>query len=172
MWGFKFAPEIILEISPLEIVSLGITVLLALYVTSKLTKKTEEDRIEKDLLISDLKEFKAEFVSKVHKILHSKTIKVVEVSSTLKVLRIALNTIIELVDKHNLAQTCAARAELDKRIRDINDLLTDVPQDAHDGTVISGGEISLTAERKDKVVAVLYDFNKLVFEVVAAVNRS
>ena len=44
--------QVNIEINPLEILSLGITVLLAIYVTRTLSKKNDLEKNEKDLLIN------------------------------------------------------------------------------------------------------------------------
>lgn len=173
--NFNFSREIGFQLDPINLATLLITVLLAIYVTREMNKRNEQERVEKDLIIEDLKKFKLDLIMDVKKILETERISLIMVTSKLKTSRMNLNLITKLIDEYKFAINDEVVSGLDTKIRDIKDLLTETP--AVSGTTsseitINNGEISLGSNQREKIDVALNEMSALIFKLVIEINRS
>lgn len=172
--GFFFSKEIGVQLDPINLATLLVTILLAIYVTRELNKRNEQERVEKNLIIEDIRSFKSYLLSDIKKILETEKINYLQVVSKLKTLRMNLNSIIKLIEKYHFLNNKEMTVKLDNKIRDIKDLLTETP--AVSGSVnpeitINNGEISLGSSQRDRIDTALNEMASLIFELVFEINR-
>lgn len=172
--GLAFSNQISLQIDPVNFISLITTVLLAIYVTRELSTQNEEERVEKDLIIQDVRDFKKNIIKDIRRILNQATIEHSYVVERIKILRMSLNCIVTLIRKHKYTTDEASLTKLENKIRDIKDLLTDTPMSSSTGTPdisVSGGLIRLEPIRKEKIETTLAEINNDIFELVVEINK-
>lgn len=172
---FTLSSIVDLTLDPTDILSLLVTVVLAVYVTGKLSKKNEEERAEKDLLIEDIKKFKDGFSKDLNEVLNSSVIELTRVTATFKIFRMKLNAMTNLVGEYDFREAEAKLKSLDEKVRDIRDLLTDTPQVSSTkkaGIIISAGNISLESETRYRIESNINDIASGVFGAVVAINRN
>jgi hypothetical protein len=166
--------QVNIEINPLEILSLGITVLLAIYVTRTLSKKNDLEKNEKDLLINYLSEFKLLCNSKISKLLLNDNFDTPETKSDMKILRKKINSIIELSKEYKfIEENDTLATELNNKVRDIWELLTDCPEKVTSRTskTVKDGIERIRLEQVNKVEAALIDIERLIFKITMKINN-
>jgi len=166
--------QVNIEINPLEILSLGITVLLAIYVTRTLSKKNDLEKNEKDLLINYLSEFKLLCNSKISKLLLNDNFDTPETKSDMKILRKKINSIIELAKEYKfIEENDTLATELNNKVRDIWELLTDCPEKvpSRASKPVKDGIERIRLEQVNKVEAALIDIERLIFKITMKINN-
>jgi len=166
--------QVNIEINPLEILSLGITVLLAIYVTRTLSKKNDLEKNEKDLLINYLSEFKLLCNSKISKLLLNDNFDTPETKSDMKILRKKINSIIELAKEYKfIEENDTLATELNNKVRDIWELLTDCPEKvtSRASKTVKDGIERIRLEQVNKVEAALIDIERLIFKITMKINN-
>lgn len=174
-FGYFLSKEVSIQFDPLNLVTLFVTILLAIYVARELNKKNEQERVEKDLIIDDIKNFKTNLVSDVKKIIDSEKTNYIQVVSKLKTQRMHLNSILKLIRDYNLLENEDLLNKLDDKIRDIRDLLTETPVVAAVNQapeiIIVNGEITLGSIQREKIDTALNEMGNLIFVLVFEVNK-
>src|SRR5690554_5380901 len=89
-----FSNTVAFEVNPLELISLVVTIALAIYVTRTLTKVNDVEKDEKGLLVAYLADFKDSLFTKVSQILEQEDFDTAKTKSDLKVLRKKLSTLL------------------------------------------------------------------------------
>ncbi|MBK6263605.1 hypothetical protein JKA74_01055 [Marivirga sp. S37H4] len=166
--------QVNIEINPLEILTLGITVMLAIYVTRTLSKKNDLEKNEKDLLINYLSEFKLLCNSKISKLLLNDNFDTPETKSDMKILRKKINSIIELAKEYKfIEENDTLATELNNKVRDIWELLTDCPEKvtSRASKTVKDGIERIRLEQVNKVEAALIDIERLIFKITMKINN-
>lgn len=170
--GFYFSKEMTVQFDPVNLATLIATIFLAIFVARKLNKITEQERVQKNLMIEDLKNFKKDLFKEVKNILNIDPILFQEVVSQIKILRMRFNSIGKLINKFKFVESTTITDEIDSKIRDVRDLLTDTPATSAGSQItVNNGEISIGAERREQVETVLNEFSSLMFELTVMVNN-
>lgn len=170
--NLKIAEEISIGFDPSNLLSIIITLLLALYITRKLDKKTTENRVEKDILIDDIKQFKYKFYKEIHDILNSKKILYIEVVAKLKTIRMRFQSINKILKKYGYDMDNDRIAKLDENIRDIKDLLTETPKTkGKKQIIVNNGELSFGTKRREDIEIALDDISSKIFELIVQINK-
>jgi len=170
--NLKIAEKISIGFDPSNLLSIIITLLLALYITRKLDKKTTENRVEKDILIDDIKQFKYKFYKEIHDILNSKKILYIEVVAKLKTIRMRFQSINKILKKYGYDMDNNRIAKLDENIRDIKDLLTETPKTKDKKQIIvNNGELSFGTKRREDIEIALDDISSKIFELIVQINK-
>jgi hypothetical protein len=171
---FYFSSEISLSFDPTNLVTLIVTVLLAIYITRRLEKINEQERIEKDLIIGDLKDFKNTASQEISHILNTEKISLLVVIGKLKTLRLNLNSIATVIKDYSFIEDLEILQKLDNKIRDIKDLLTDTPSVSGTGEseiTVTNGELSISSTRKEKIEIAKTELGRYIFDVIAKINK-
>lgn len=171
---FVFSNEIAVQFDPINILSLITTIFLAIYVTRELNSKNEQDRVEKDLLIENLKSFDKKASDEVRCLIRDGKVQFTEVTAKLKTLRMGFNSLARLAEKYSFIKKDTTAKVLDDKIRDIKDLLTDTPNDdqLNGGEIIvSAGELTLGSKRREDVEIALNELGSKIFELIVEINR-
>lgn len=166
--------EVSIEINPLEILTTLITVSLAIYVTRTLGKQNDLEKTEKLSLIDYLTDFKELANKKIYNILREKKFDTPSTNSDLKVLRKKASTIINLGQEFKYFQENEPLGiELNNKVRDIWELLTDCPQqlDGRSSKSAKEGIDRIRLEQINKVETSLIDLEKIVFSLTMLVNK-
>jgi len=166
LMGFIFTnfDNVQLQFDVLGPFSLLITIFVAFYVTDKLNKSNEKTRIEKNLIIDDLKNFKIDLLKNIKFLCGKDEIKFIEVTSRLKSLRMRINSIIKLINVYDFCGDSVC-SQIDKIIRDINDIFTDKV-----GTIVDG-RITLDDINREKINILVSNVEIKIFEIIVDINR-
>lgn len=166
--------EINFEINPFEILTLSITIFLAIYVTRILSKKNDLEKNEKELLINYLTEFKNLTNNKINYILSKDNFDTPETKSDLKIIRKKINTILTLASEYNfITDTESLSTDLNNKVRDIWELLTDCPEKVtgRANSVVKNGIERIRLEQVNKVEVGLIDIEKIIFKLTMKINK-
>lgn len=162
------------EVNPLEVFSVIITVLLAIYVTRTLSKQNDKEKEEKLLLVKYFKDLKDLINFKLEKILEQENYDTQITKSDLKVLRKKLNSFIQLAEKYKFIQANdEISVKLKENLTDIWELLTDTPKKVNGraNTEVKQGIESIRIERKSSVETKVVMIDELIFELIIKINE-
>jgi hypothetical protein len=172
--NFLLSKQINFDLDPINLLTLLVTIFLAIYITGRLEKINEQERVLKDLMIDDLKDFKFDFVKEIREILKLDKIGYNDVVGKLRTLRQSLNALITIIKKYKFLENQEVLNSLDSKVRDIRDLFTDTPS----GSVttdtdikIEAGKISLGTNRRENIEVAISDIRVLIFELVVEINK-
>jgi len=170
----SFSDTINWEVNPFGFLSLLVTVLLAIYVTRTLSKKNEKEKIESELLINYLLQFKEDLLNRFQYISSQDNIQQTKINSDCKILRKRLHSILELaVDNNYIGQDDQIINNLKEKIREIWEILTDTPQKPNGKTSkgVTDGMAILRTDRLNKVETSIIDIEKLIFNFIIKLKK-
>lgn len=167
---FTISKSISLGINPLEVMTLGITALLAVYVARTISKKNDLEKSEKDLIISYLGDFQHRVTSKVTSIMENESFVSAKTNAEFKILRKRLDLIIVLAIEYEFITNNDGTAnELKNKVREVWELVTDTPRQvnsrANAAAAVKEGIERLKLEQISKIEANLIDVEKLIFQI-------
>lgn len=171
---FNINPSVGFEINPFEIFSLITAIVLATYVARTLSKKSDLEKAEKDLLIDYLTDFKGEFNNRISYILEQEAFDKVETNSKFKILRKRIDTIIALANEHKFIVANDEHSnDLKSKIRDIWELSTDTPKKptGRTSTAVRADIDRLRLEQVNKIEMAVIEVDKLIFQLTMKINR-
>jgi hypothetical protein len=169
-----FANDISFEINPLEIISIGVNIFLAIYITRILSKKNDQEKTEKELIINYLKDFQLEYNSKTNKLLECEDFETPLTNSCFKTLRTRINSILALAEENKIiANNDATASKIKQKITEIWELFTDTPRRANSGAnqAIKDGIQTLRLEKIGKIESASIDLDKLILQLAMKINR-
>lgn len=169
-----FANDVSFEINPLEIFSIGANVFLAIYITRTLSKKNDQEKSEKELVINYLKDFQLEYKSKTNKLLECEDFETPLTNSCFKTLRMRINSILALAEENMIIEDNDETAsKIKQKISEIWELFTDTPRTpkSRANQAIKDGIQTLRFERIGKIEAASIDLDKLIFQLAMKINR-
>lgn len=174
--SFYVVKSISIQVDPTNAASILINVLLVLYVTRILTRKNEEERVEKGILIKRLERFNKNLNDSIEGFLSTPNLKLLTVNAKLKTIRQEFHSIVDLLKKYNFIEEGDNICEdIDTNIRDVKDLLTETPTNGiTDPTSIeiNQGEISLGTLNRQGVETSSTKIKSNVFDLVVLINRT
>jgi hypothetical protein len=169
-----FANDVSFEINPLEIFSIGINIFLAIYITSTLSKKNDQEKSEKELIINYLKDFQLEYNKKTNKLLECEDFETPLTNSCFKTLRIRINSTLALAEENSLINNNDETvSKIKQKISEIWELFTDTPRTANTRAnhATKVGIKALRLEKIGKIEAASIDLDKLIFQLAMKINR-
>ena len=92
-----FSNQPSLEINPLDIVSLLVTIFLAVYVAQTLNRKNDLERSEKAIFINLIDDFRGKLNTRISSLIEKREFDSHEVNLSCKVLRMRLNSILNAI---------------------------------------------------------------------------
>ncbi|OGZ84652.1 MAG: hypothetical protein A2599_02725 [Candidatus Staskawiczbacteria bacterium RIFOXYD1_FULL_39_28] len=173
----KYSTSPSVSIDPIDGISIFVNVLLVIYVTRTLTRKNEEERVEKEILIKQLQDFQDCLDNTITRLLSTEKLKLVAVNANLKTLRRNFNSIRELLKKYNFisqAEDNDICNTIDAILRDIKDFFTDTPRTGENGEKdvgVNQDEISLGAQNRQGIDDSTMKAKGKIFELVVLINR-
>jgi len=165
--------SISIEIDPLEILSLLITILLAIYVARILSKQNDSEKNEKDLLIQYFSDFRIQLSSKISKILEQEAFESIGTASEMKIIRKKLDSIVGLAVQYKFIKlNDNTSVELQSKARDLWELLTNTPKKAasNANATVKDGIARLRLEQINKAETTLIEIEKLLFDLTIKIN--
>ena len=169
-----FANDVSFEINPLEIFSIGVNIFLAIYITSTLSKKNDQEKSEKELIINYLKDFQLEYNTKTNKLLECEDFETPLTNSCFKTLRTRVNSILALAEENSIiANNDETASNIRQKISEIWELFTDTPRTANTraSQATKDGIQALRLEKISKIEAASIDLDKLIFQLAMKINR-
>lgn len=170
----NFTNDVSFEINPLEIFSIGINVFLAIYITRTLSKKNDQEKSEKELIINYLKDFQLEFNTKTNKLLECEDFETPLTNSCFKTLRKKVNSILALAEENNIIENNDETAsKIRQKISEIWEQFTDTPRTANArvNQATKDGIQALRLEKIGKIEGASIDLDKLIFQLAMKINR-
>jgi hypothetical protein len=162
--SFSISDEVTIQVDPVNFISsLGIFG-LGLYIANVFSKKNEQDRTEKDLIIGDLKQYKSNLRNEITVLVEPNEILYLYAVSKLKTLRVGFNSISDLISKCGSGQE-ELIAILGGRIRDLKDIFTDSAE-------VKNENIQLTDLNKEEIETIVHEIEVKTTELIVDINRS
>lgn len=172
--GFSFSKEINLGIDPLGVISLLVTVALALYFTQKLSDKSIESRTTKDLLIERLGSLENQILEKVRSTYHHKTFEFIQ--QVTKVIRTSVKEELDLLVSYSVISVDNPKSLLlQTRTTELWTLLTFVPPSGSEtdtSTRVDSGKIIYSTETIEEIGLKLSQIKRLIVDLQIIVNSS
>jgi len=169
-----FANDVSFEINPLEIFSIIVNIFLAIYITRTLSKKNDQEKSEKELIINYLKVFQLEYNTKTNKLLECEDFETPLTNSYFKTLRTRVNSILALAEENSIiANNDETASKIRQKISEIWELFTDTPRTANTraNQATKNGIQALRLEKIGKIEAASIDLDKLIFQLAMKINR-
>lgn len=169
-----FANDVSFEINPLEIFSIATNIFLAIYITRTLTKKNDQEKSEKEIIINYLKDFQMEYKNKTNKLLKCEDFETPFTNSCFKTLRTKINSVLTLAEENSIiVNNDETASNIRQKISEIWELFTDTPRKANTkANQAMKDEIqALRLEKIGKIEAASIDLDKLIFQLAMKINR-
>jgi hypothetical protein len=169
-----FANDVSFEINPLEVFSIGVNIFLAIYITRNLSKKNDQEKSEKELIINYLKDFQLEYNTKTNKLLECEDFETPLTNSCFKTLRTRVNSILALAEENSIiANNDETASKIMQKISEIWELFTDTPRTANTraNQATKDGIQTLRLEKIGKIEVASIDLDKLIFQLAMKINR-
>lgn len=171
---FSISNSASIQIDPINIISVLVNILLVIYVTRFLSRKNEEERVEKDVLITYLKSFQKDLENNLKEFFVAEKLNFNDVVANLKTLRQAFNSTASLIKKYNYDSTmnnldiCMS---IDLCIRNINDNFTNTIKSDKDNITIDRNEISLGTKNRQDIEDSNSKIREMIFDLIVLINR-
>jgi hypothetical protein len=169
-----FVNDVSFEINPLEIFSIAVNIFLAIYITRTLSKKNDQEKSEKELIINYLKDFQLEYNNKTSKLLECEDFETPLTNSCFKTLRTKINSVLALAEENNIiVNNDETSSKIKQKISEIWELFTDTPRTANTraNQATKDGIQALRLEKIGKIEAASIDLDKLIFQLAMKINR-
>lgn len=162
------------EIDIVEIFSLIVTTLLAVYVLRKLNKTDEGEKTERNLLINYITTFESDFTEIIRKI-SSGGLEYSNVVAVIKRHGMRIQHLIKLGEEQRLLkENSEMQRFFQKEISNIKELLTNTPKtgEIEDGIRLDkNNKLFFSQNQIDKIASALYQTRSLIFKLIVEINR-
>ncbi len=171
--SFRVNTEISFGVNPIDFISLLINTILVMYVLRTLSRKDDNDKVERELLIGYFTKFEDDFSSGIHRMTSSCGIEGEEVSAFFKKHSMYLQELIDLSEDHR-PENAPNLGSLQSSFSEILDLLSNTPREGEieDGVRIENGYIFYSPRHLAEITKSMGKFKKAVFNVSVCINRS
>ncbi len=169
----EFSEEATLNIDPTNILSLIVTMILAIYVTDTINKTNEIERVEKDLLIKNLSEHKDNIHTEISKLVLAADLLLYTVNEKMKIIVQKTESFFSILKEANFAQDYESKNLMDV-LKDFRILFTDTSADTT-GTPpvrISENKITLSEIRKQELFQNLNKLDQEIYRLIRKINKS
>jgi hypothetical protein len=173
-WQLKITPDMGFQIDPTGIISLIISVILAVYVLRKLSKKDEGEKVERNLLINYFTTFQTELEARLKNIAKGGS-KFDFVNALLKRYGMRMEELFRLAIEHGfLKEGSDVQALFYDKFKKLRELLTNTPKTGaiEDGIRLENGELHFSDSQTDKISVTNSEINSTIFKIVVEINRS
>lgn len=166
--------KISFQINPIEIISITINLLLALYIAQVLSKRNEQEKSQKELLINYLKEFQSDFSKKTDKLLEMQEFDVPTTNLFFKYLRSKIYSIISIAKETNLITNKNNTANsITQKVTEIWTYFTDTPKKISSKANLATREglEALRLEKISKIESSCIELDKLIYQLAIDINK-
>lgn len=159
--------QISIEINPIDIITMIVTIFLALYLAEVVEKRKQDDRVEKDLLINRIENIEHE-LSQSSKILNSKLILYDTLVANNKNVFIALQFVKDFIQSSSYSDVLI-------HVRKLSELFIDFHKNS---TKIDGVEakvekniLNFSTNKSKELKKQITHINKCLFDLIIEVNK-
>ncbi len=173
----SLSPTVALQVDPLGVVTLLVTVLLAVYVLRKLNKKDEGDKVEREILVRNFTDFENNLTNIIKGLLiqSQKGVSVTNVAAVLKRNRTRAQALILLASEQKLLPPdCPHSKNLMVTIKKIQDLMTSTPKVGaiEDGIRVKDGKLFYSTNHIDQIADGVFKMNNNIFRLIVEITRT
>lgn len=173
LWQLKISPNVSFQIDPLSIISIIISIYLAVYVLRILNKRDEKSRKESDLLISYFCEFEKDFTTIIRQTYNINGVILTDIAIIMKNYSMRIQELLRLaIDKNFIDEKSTIHSEISDKIKLLKELLTNTPVSGavEDGIKLSEGKLYFSDKQKEKIVSGVYSLRSSIFNIVSEIN--
>lgn len=173
LFSLGISPEISFQIDPLNLLSIGVTIYLAIYLIRKFNQQDEIDKTERELLIDYFNKFDSNFTEGIHEITRMSKVESQEISGFFKKYTMYLQELIDLAIVYQ-AKHYDKLDRLNLSVSKIRELLTYTPKldDIDSGISIEETSLVYSSDHMSKVSQGMGLFKKAIFDLIICINRS
>jgi len=168
-----FSKEVTVNIDPTNIISMLVTIILAVYVVGAISKNSEIERVEKDLLIKDLGEYKNKVQLEVSQMISSSDLLIFTVNEKMKTIIQKTESFFIILKDANFANDYESQ-NLISVLKDFKILFTDTSTEIS-GSVpvkIARNKITLSDVRKQELYQNLNKFDQEIHRLISRINKN
>ncbi|MDB5238451.1 MAG: hypothetical protein JWM46_721 [Candidatus Kaiserbacteria bacterium] len=163
-----------LSLDPIEIFSIAINILLAVWILRKLSRDDDSEKVERDLIIRYFEDFDKDLMRAVRKSSQN-GVKYAFVVAALKELRIRLLRLLSLaIEQGFITNDSVCTIALPEHLKGLRKLLTTTPRKGavEDGIRVEEGKLYFSDEHINKINAAMFETNNGVFRLLVEVTRA
>lgn len=171
---FSISKSASIQLDPINAISILVNIILIIYATRFLSRKNEEDRVEKDVLINYLKNFQHDLEDSLDKFFLAERLNFNDVVAKLKTLRQTINSVTGLIKKYNynsIIDNTDICILIDSCIRNINDNFTNTIKSEDDNVTIDKNEISIGTKNRQDIEDSNLKIREMIFDLIVLINR-
>lgn len=171
---FSIQNAIGLSINPLEIVSVSINVILAIYITAILSKRNEQEKSDKQFLVNSFDTFNKEVGKTIGLFLENEEYDTMNVRSKFKTLRIKLKSLIKIGEDNNLLNKQEANDLISTKMTELWELFTDSPRKASKSAskAVKDDCEYLRIQKISDIDKKHIEFEEEIFNIIFKINRN
>lgn len=169
-----FDDSISFEINPIEVLSIMVNIILAIYVTGVLSRENDIIKSKKELIISYIKEFLLEYHNKTNKLIDEDCFDEPKTKAYFKTLRKRIHSVLTLTNDFGIIEKNDELAsQIKDKIGDIWETFTDTPKKLDEITdEKTKNEIDkLRLEKIGKIETQSIEFEKLILQFIIKINE-
>lgn len=167
--SYYWSPIISMQIDPLSFIGILVNIILVVFVVNNISKKTEESRIEKNLLIKRVEGFEESLVKVINNFLTVDELSIITVNSEIQILRKIIHSLKDLlISRSIIKKDSKIILEIDSHIRDLADLITDSNDDC---VSILDGRILFNNSSKNTIFIKKNELRNKLFELIVYINN-
>lgn len=166
-------PEVDFDLDPVELLSLFVTIGLAVYVTRTLQRKDDDDKVERDLLMDYFKDFSSSFVESIHEMSNPDGVESADVASAFQRHGMALEELLDLANSLD-SRNDENLLSLEKAVADLRELFSNIPREGEveDGIRVEGTRLRYSPRHVGGITRATGRFRKAIYVLIAGINRS
>lgn len=170
---FTIQNNIGLSLNPVEVVSIAINIILAIYITAKLSRKNDLERSEKQFLINSFEAFSRDTNKIIATYISNEDFDTINVKAKFKSLRIKLQSLIKLGQDYDLLDTKESNDSIAHKLTELWELFTDSPRKASKSSPKSVQEDFeyLRVQRISDIERKQIEFEEEIFKIIFRINR-
>lgn len=173
--GWTFDDKIAIQIDPLDILGILITVVILFYVARRLDKTDNFRLSEANILVSYVADFKKEFEKNIREYNSAAPVDLVRLNQMFKEYQLRLKSITDLAEKHKLLEAREAHELIKSSIQQIRKYFTYTPRrEASLSDLVNrveDGRVHLSEKNIEKINWELVQIQNHIFELMIEMRR-
>lgn len=168
-----FQNNIGLSINPLEIISVTINVLLAIYVTATLSKRNEQEKSDKQFLINSFDTFNRDVAKTIAFFVDNEEYDNINVRAKFKSLRIKLSSLIKIGEDNELLNKDDSNNLISSKMTEMWELFTDSPRkpSKNASKAVKDDLEYLKVQKISDIDKKHIEFEEEIFKIIFKINR-
>lgn len=161
------------KVELIDIISLVVTILLAIYVATSLESRVQDDRVEKELHIEQIRQIE-QLICEIENLLRSDSIKYNEVISRISKIRIKKNNVFGALQECLPDKGSSFKDRIDnitQTIDSLKRLLTDTSVDSKTDVVMKNGILTYSSTRTSDINNAICVLENELYRLKISLNR-